>query len=50
VSEDVGQTLLACVLNRNTPNCMKAIQILLEKDANPLVKDNLGLDCVAQAV
>jgi ankyrin repeat protein len=48
-NKENGQTPLALILNRNAPSCGAAIQVLLEKGANPSVKDDQGLDCVAHA-
>jgi hypothetical protein len=42
--------LFAFILNEQGLDCEEAVRILLEIDADPLIKDYHGLDCLAQAV
>lgn len=47
--DDLGLTPLSCILNRNGFNALPAAIALLECGADPLVKDQKGIDSVAQA-
>jgi len=47
--DDLGLTPLSCILNRNGLNVLAAAGALLELGADPLIKDEKGVDSVAQA-
>src|SRR5438034_4709456 len=46
---DLGLTPLGCILNRNGLRCMQGIQALLKNGANPLLKDDKGVDAITLA-
>jgi ankyrin repeat protein len=46
---NIGQTPLNAILDRNGVNCMNSVQVLLQKGADPLVKDETRINPLSQA-